>query len=110
MGLINYKNKNDANCFCTAKFLIRLQTVLLNLRTFFKNSFAHSFHLRAENAYHLRTSVTFAHIFAPLPWPAAGKLLYQGMMNRISALLPLFTNLELKEFEQVFYSHLKVSF
>ena len=38
-------------------------------------------------------------IFAPLPWPAAGILLYQGTctINKISALLPLFTYLEVEE-------------
>ena len=52
-------------------------------------SFAHSF------------SVTFARVFAPLPWPANNILLYEGTINKISALLPLLTDLRVEEFEQV---------
>ena len=29
------------------------------------------------------------HVFAPFPWPAAGILFYQGMINKISAFTPV---------------------
>ena len=88
-----------------------LPMVLLyvHLRTFFKSfvcahvSFAHRnvYHLCTVLVLHLRTC------FAPIPWPAAGILLYQGTctINKISALLPgggrVRTGL---------HSHLKVNF
>ena len=75
--------------------------VLLHLRTFFKKFVCAQFSFARRNVYHLRT-VLVLHlrvVFAPFPWPAAGILFYQGTINKISALLPLFTDLQVEAFE-----------
>ena len=81
-------------------------SVLLHLRTFFKNFVCAQFSFARRNVYHLRTILMlhFARIFLhpPLPWPAVGILLYKGTTNKISTLAPLFTDLVVEEL-----SHLK---
>ena len=48
-------------------------------------------------------SVTFARMFLHrFPWAAAGILLYQGTRNKISALLPLFADLHVEMFGNVY--------
>ena len=62
----------------------RLRTVFICAQKYI--SFAHS------------CTVTFAHVFTLLPWPAAGILINQGTTNKVSSLLPLFTGLGVKSF------------
>ena len=57
---------------------------------FSKISFAHSFHLRTEMYIICAQFYCYicAHVFTPLPWPAAGILLNQDTTNKVSSLLP----------------------